>query len=109
MHSLQFGLGPASAALTSLIVFLISKQSRIPFSAQLDRRKSHACLLTGVVKADSEDLPSSISRIRKSRIQASTLSQEKEQAVPFGSCVDSSKEISWTHLLLLVRVDLEVC
>lgn len=98
VYSLQFELRPASTALISLIFFLISKQSRIPSSAQLDRWKSHVCLLTGVAKADSEDLPSSTSRIRESRIQASTLSQEKEQAISFGSCLDSSKEIGCTHI-----------
>lgn len=51
-----------------------------------------------VVRVDSEDLPCSTFKIWESRKQASMLSQEKEPAVCLGSCVDSNKQISCTHI-----------
>lgn len=97
MYTPQFGLRPGAAALISLIFFLIPKQSRIPFSPQLERQKSHAMSDDRVVKV-SEDLPSSTSKIQESRIQASMLSLEKEHPVPLSRWVDSNKEITCTHI-----------
>lgn len=94
MYTPQFGLRPGSAALISdFLPHPQAKQNSFLTPIRKTEKPDDR-----VVKLDSEDLPSSTSKIQESRIQASMLSLEKEHPVPLSRWVDSNKEISCTHI-----------